>query len=424
METSGNQQEREQLRKLEAYRKLFLRLWLKHWPISLLVFLLVGGMCAGAVAVKSYRSNERFVAQSKMFFYPRQSLKFRTVDIRQAQELFSRQTVLRQAQDRLGVAGGLPTQSEIAVEKNKPNLIIVTVAAGREDTAVNLVNSLTTVCMEEYATFRNRDLSSQMTTLLDRKKELEKAILACERKQQEMAAVSGALTPYQELERLRKVVSDELALLSDTNVQYANEDAKRKKLEEQLKDTSRKGLQYATQLQAFLNDQERLEREVMRLQQLYTDLNPKIRIVVSELEHSRKSYREFLEKNDISDFSPENLAMWDELEKALRATLEKLEFLYENREALNAEVARHQKAVAELTELMPAYNEAGIQRASLVEILHATEEAISELQLLVAAVPNDITLVERAADAESQPLFTKKSAALCVVLALWATGLA
>ncbi len=415
------EKEQEQLRKLEAYRKIFLLLWLKYWPLSLAIFLIVVVMSLGFVALKGICASDRFEAKTKLFFYPRESTMFRVVDSRQVLELFRRQSVLAQTGEKLGMPDGLKHPIVISTEKNKPNLIILTANAESKDFATRIVNTFASFCISEYRNYRTQELAGQMVLLLKRKKELEVSIADAEAKQQSLVKSPGSLNLEQEFGRLRKEVSEELATLSEINIQYSNEEARQKKLTEQLKGST--GIQHAAQLKLMLDDQERLQKEQVRLQQLYTEKNPRLRAVVSELATARETYQEFLKTNDIGDFTPNQLTQWETMQKALNSAQEKMDYLYENREALKKEIDVHQKAIAKLMAVMPEYNEAAILRASQVSLLHGTEEAIGELQLLIAAINSDASQAEEATSAVTQPLFSKKSVAICLVLALWVTGM-
>lgn len=229
----------------------------------------------------------------------------------QTLELFSRLAMRRQVADRLNLGGmdraTLKSRLEINQEKGRPNLIRITVKDAQPEAATLFANTVAEVCIDEYVSFRTDDLRNRLKTLEGRKRELEESVAGCEKEQRELVRLLNSMTPAQELERLRGVMSTSLASLSEINVQIANEEAKSRKLQEQLSHIDATALKHAAQLKAFQDEQERLKHEITRLRQLYTEKNPRLLAAVSEYDDALAAYRAYLKEKKIENYDPDAL---------------------------------------------------------------------------------------------------------------------
>ncbi|MBS1370166.1 MAG: hypothetical protein HPZ91_09455 [Lentisphaeria bacterium] len=415
-------EEQERLRQFELYRKLSISVLLKHWKLIVLIAAATFIGMLTLVRVMAMNSTDRYQAVTRLFYYPRETKSCGAMDIRQAKELFARRTLLQQAAERLNLPEPIGNRVSIGTEKTRPNLIIVTAKAKESDLAVRMANTVAELCIEEYTNFRSGELNSRLNGQLDRKKLLEDSVANDEREQHKMVPGGGSLSPVQELDRLREIVGSALTLLSENNIQYANEKLRYQKLEAQLKEIDPKALQLSAQLNTFLNRLEQQKQEVERLRLQYTDRNPRLLAAREELTYQEKAYEEFLKENGIASYNPDSIRHADSLRDALAASREKLDLYAEKDKALGDEIRKNRDIVAKLTELLPKYTEIDIRRGASISILHSVEEVISDLRLLLASTKSDIIQVEKAESAVPQSLFNKKAVALIMAAAFIVTG--
>jgi len=420
-------EERERMQQFELYRKLCVSILLKWWWAVLLLMVVTAMALTVFFEVKFWGSQERYEAATGLFFFPKEVKSFYApMSQKQTMELFERSTLLKQVADRLNLSpkerASLAGRIEITSDKNRPNLIQIAVKAHTLEGAVLLANAVADVCCDEYVEFRSRDLRSRLDTMLDRKAELERSLDRAEKQQRELVSTWTALSPLQEVDRLRVVISVGLAKLSELNIQYSNEDARRKKLEELLSKIDSNGLKYADRLRELLENQERLKKETYRLRQLYTDKNPRLQAIVAEYEDAVREYEDFVKEKQIRTRDPESLRNADAMLKELSATTESLENLKQNRTALNSEIEKNRETVAQLTAMLPKYDEYVTQRQSLFEILNSVEEGIGDIQLLLAMTPNDLQQVEKVTGATRCSAFDKKAIALIMAGTVVVTG--
>ena len=427
-EFNPQDEERERMQQFELYRKLCVSILLKWWWAVLLLFLVTVTALAVLFEVWFLKSDERYEAATGLFFFPKEVKSFYApMSLKQTMELFERSTLRKQVAERLNLRGKerttLTGRIEISSDKNRSNLIQISVKAATLEGAVQLANAVADVCSDEYIEFRSRDLRSRLDTLLDRKAELKRSLERAEKMQRELVSTWTSLSPSQEVDRLRVVISVGLAKLSELNIQYSNEEAKRQKLEEQLSKIDPSGLKYADRLKELLENQERLKKETYRLRQLYTDRNPRLQAIMTEYNDSVKEYEDFVKEKQIHTSDPETLRNADAMLKELAATNDHMEGLKQNRIALKSEVDRNRETVTQLTAVLPKYDEYATQRMSLFEILNSVEEGIGDIQLLLAMTPNDLQQVEKVTGASSCTAFGKKNIALILGGAVMVTGM-
>lgn len=419
-------EEQERMRQFELYRKLCFSVLLKRWRMIVLIFLVTLTGLAAFCQFRFMNSRVRYEARTGLFFYPKQTKRYGAMDAKQTLELFSRLAMRRQVADRLNLDGmdraTLKSRLEINQEKGRPNLIRITVKDAQPEAATLFANTVAEVCIDEYVSFRTDDLRNRLKTLEGRKRELEESVAGCEKEQRELVRLLNSMTPAQELERLRGVMSTSLASLSEINVQIANEEAKSRKFQEQLSHIDATALKHAAQLKAFQDEQERLKHEITRLRQLYTEKNPRLLAAVSEYDDALAAYRAYLKEKKIENYDPDALRMAESLQLQLADATGKLEFLKQNKHAFETEIARNRSAVLELTGLLPKYSELETRRESFIAILRTVEESISDLQLLIASTPSDIQQVEKVGTADAESAFGKKVVALILFLAFFVTG--
>ena len=425
-EISPQEAERERMLQFELYRKLCVSILLKWWWVILLLIVGTAMVLAVVFEIRFQESGERYEANTGLFFFPKEMKFYAPMTLKQTLELFARSTLRKQVADRLNLSGkeraSLGGRIEITTERTRPNLIQISVKAATLEGAVLLANTVADVCCDEYVEFRSRDLRSRLDTLLDRKAELLRSLDRCDKQQRELVSPWTSLSPSQELDRLRAFIAIALGKLSEQNIRYANEEAKYKKLEEQLSKIDPIALKYTDHLKELLDNQERLKRETQRLRQLYTDKNPRLLAIITESEDSEKEYHDFLKEKGIRAHDPEALRNADAMLKEQAATAENLDVLKQNRSALASEIEKNRATAAQLTAVLPKYNELVTQRQSFFEILNSVEEGIGDLQLLLAMAPNDIQQVEKVTGAVPGTAFDKKSLALTVAGTMLVSG--
>lgn len=425
-EINPQEAERERMLQFELYRKLCVAILLKWWWAVLLLVVGTAAVLAVMFEIRFLESGERYETETGLFFFPKEMKFYSTMTLKQALELFARSTLRKQVADRLNLSGReratLGGRMEISSERSRPNLIRISVKAATVESAVLLANTVADVCCDEYVEFRSRDLRSRLDTLLDRKAELLRSLDRCDKQQRELVSTWTALSPSQELDRLRAFISIALAKLSELNIRYANEEAKCRNLKESLSKIDPVALKYSNHLKELLDNQERLKRETVQLRQLYTEKNPRLLAILMEYKDAEKEYHDFLKEKGIRAHDPDALRNADAMLKEQAAANENLAVLKQNRNSLTSEIEKNRETVSKLTAVLPKYSELVTQRQALFEMLNSVEEGIGDMQLLMAMTPNDIQQVEKVTGAFSGTAFDKKSLALTVAGTMLVSG--
>ena len=422
------EEDAEQLRRLEQYRKLVWVVVQRHYRALLIVFATITCGMMAMYWLNVRLADDRYEAGSALFFYSKQTELIKAMDVRQGFEIFSRRSMMPLLTESMGLppekAGSLHRRITINYDKNKPNLVALSARGATVEEALALVNSFADLCVSEYLRFRSQDLQNSQVVLIARKSELNNAIQEYEKEAAALMKALDSVAPGMEAERLRKTLTEQKTLLSEINVQIANEKSRKEKLDEQLKNIHPAVSRYAARLKDMIAEIERLNKEVVRLETVYTGRNPKLIAAQSELATAEKKYQDFMESKEITDFDADTLHEVDTINSVMTQVVNALETFGENRAALVAEIENNERHVARIAEKLPRYNEITHQRELLHQSLQNVEASLDETRFLLASFGNDVMQVERATNASAKTPFSRRNIVITLIMAIMGTGIA
>ena len=431
MEAELTEAEREQLRKFAALRKTAVLILMK-WGWVLLLAFVVSALAFSTLFVRHYaKSEHRYDAVTQLLYTPRQVAKIQNMSDKQLYSVLSRRSIKRRVGKRLDLDQSerecLTIDLEIKQERHPSNLFTLTARAPTHAGAVEKVNGYAATLIDEYVNYRQRDLENWRASLDIRKDALQKRVSELESEENTLKGQAGVVAPLETLTAINGLLSDQRRNLSMLNVQKANEEAKRRKLEEQTGGIGAMVTSNAAEIRKRGAAIAAIDAEIAALRERYTDINPKVAGKLEERQALMQSYTDFLKARGIEDV---DLATLDRIEahaSDLADTALKLTVLNENIQSLEHEIAENERRSGELTAIIPAFDRLRIKRVDLEQMLRDLDEQMENITYMEMSMRTDLQQIEQAKSASDRdPLDPKNfafafiAAAICTFsLALW-----
>lgn len=431
MEAELTEAEREQLRKFAALRKTAVLILMKWGWILLLAFVL-SALAFSTLFVSHYaKSEHRYDAVTQLLYTPRQVAKIQNMSDKQLYSVLSRRSLKRRVGKRLPLNQSerecLTIDLEIKQERHPSNLYTLTARASSHLGAVKKVNAYALTLIDEYINYRRRDLENWRESLEIRKNTLQKRVSELESEENTLKGQAGVVAPLETLTAINSLLSDQRRNLSMLNVQKANEEAKRRKLEEQTGGIGTMVTSNAAEIRKRGAAIAAIDAEIAALRERYTDINPKVAGKLEERHALMESYTAFLKARGIEDV---DLATLDRIEahaSDLADTALRLTVLDENIQSLEHEIAENERRSGELTAIIPAFDRVRVKRVDVEQMLRDLDEQMENITYMEMSIGTDLQQIERARGASDRnPLDPKNfvfagiAAGICTfILALW-----
>ena len=406
------EEEREQLQKINAMRKVASVILLK-WA-WLILAVLVGSFSVSFVFLVWHfaKSVHRFDAQTRLLYMPRRVSKIETISDKQLLTILERKSLMRRVGERLPIGllekQCLTTDIEIVQERKPSNIFTLKAHAPTWVGAVKKVNAYAEVLIEEYSTYRTRELENWRESIMVRKKSLQDQIAELESEESAAKGQIGVASPSEALTTLNQLISDQRRNMSMLSVQMANEEVKKKKLDELVGNMGPTIIASAPIIHKKSEEIAAVDAEITKLREVYTDLNPKVSGKIEERRMLLDGYMKMLKEKGISGIDVNEI---DRIEKAASELAEislKMEVLSENQRSLEQEIKDNEKKSAELTAAIPAIERLRVKRNDLERTLRDLEDQLDDLAYLQMSTVNDLRQIERAGGAgDKRPLNVK-----------------
>ncbi len=408
-----NENEQAQLRKIIAFQKVVLRIFLKWKWLFLLLFLLLGATFMNYLRVKAQTSVSRFEAATRLLFNPRKVPKIESLTEQQLLSILDRPSLKRKIADHVAMSLDekkcLSTDVVIAQERHPPNLFTLTVASQTEQGAAQKANAYAEILVEEYVAYRTTDLENRRTSVAARRKTLLDQLSAIEAEEKTLKTKTGVVSPQEALLNLNTLISDQRRNLSSLGVDIANENVKRSRLEKEVGASGPTIIANAAAIRRRAEAIAAIDKEVAAMREIYTDINPKI---IGKLEDRNALVKElegFLKSKGVAGLNVDGI---DQVEKSAGELAEcgtRLAVLGEKKRALEQETADNEKKAAELTAMIPEYERLAAHHADMELSVRALGEELSDIADAESTLRNDFRQIERARTGEDRGgLGTKK----------------
>ncbi len=412
-EETINENEQAQLRRIVAFQKVVLGIFLKWKWLLLLLFVLLGTAFVGHLYIRASTSVSRFESSTRLIFNPRKVPKIESLTEQQLLSILDRPSLKRRIAEHVEMTLAerecLSKDVLIEQERHPPNVFTLTVASQTENGAAQKANAYADILVEEYVSYRTTDLENRRTSIASRRKTLLDQLSAIEAEEKTLKTKTGIVSPQEALLNLNTLISDQRRNLSALGVDIANENVKRTRLEKEVGASGPTIIANAAAIRRRAEAIAAVDKEVATMREIYTDINPKI---IGKLEDRNALVKElegFLKSKGVAGLNVDGI---DEIEKSAGELAEcgtRLAVLGEKRRALEQETADNEKKAAELTAMIPEYERLAAHHADMELSVRALGEELSNIAYSESTLRNDLRQIERARSGDDKgSLGTKK----------------
>lgn len=423
------------MQRLLTLQKVVFVIVLKWAWLFALLFVVLFGVFAAYLTFRGAKSVGRFTATTQLLYNPRKVADIDTINDKQIMSILDRASLKRGIANKvempLAEKECLAFDITIKQEKRPTNLFTLTAASQSWKGAVKKVNAYAETLIDEYAAYRAKDLKAWGASIQDRKAKLLEELSEIEAAEAGLKAKTNVMAPQDALVAVNALISDQRKNASAIGVELANEELKKKRLE-QIVGTA--GIVITENAQAIRKRAETIaaiDKELAALREKYTDINPKVTGKLEEREQYVREMQEFLKSKGVEDMNLDDL---DQLEKSageLAECLTRMSALGERRRAVEQELSDNDKRASELAAMIPEYERLQTHRSDVSASIRELEEKLSNITYLSGALKNDLRQIEHAGGSSDKgPFGTKQfvlslgAAGVCLFVAmLWVVAL-
>ena len=392
--------ERVQLKRIMAFQKVSLVIALKWKWLFLLLIVLLGVTFASYLRFKASVSVARYEAVTRLLFNPRKVAKIENISDRQLMSILDRPSLKRRIVDHVEMPVEerecLLKDVEIVHERHPSNLFSLKVASKSENGAAQKANAYAEILIEEYVAYRTADLENWRASVASRRKTVLDQLAAIEAEESTLKTKTGVVSPQEALLTMNTLISDQRRNLSALGVDVANEEVKRRRLEKEVGGSGPAIVANASAIRRRAEAIAAVDKELVALRDVYTDLNPKVIGKLDDRKALVKELEDFLKSKGVAGLNVEGI---DQIEKSAGELTEcgtRLAVLGEKRRALEQELADNEKKASDLTAMIPEYERLMARHADLELTVRSLGEQLNDIAYSESSLRNDLRQIERA----------------------------
>lgn len=412
-------EEREQMRKFAAFKRVSLGILAKWMWFLIIVFGAISFVFATFLVWHSARSGHRFNATTRLLYSPRQIANSHTMSDKQLMSVLERKSLKR----RVGRVLSMPSEDRMSLvsdltikqERKPSNLFTLTANASSWVGAVRKVNAYAEILIAEYITYRKRDLDAWSEVLDLRKKNIMDHIAALEAEESVAKGKVGVASPTETLTILNGLISDQRRNYSMLSVQMSNEEVRRKKLEESVGKMGDAIVKCAPMIRKKSAELAAIDAEIAKLRDVYTDRNPKVMGKLDDRRELMDDYVEMLRENGIDGVSLEDVEQVEQAVRELADVTLRMEVLSESQKSLDHEIKQNEERSEVLTAAIPQIERIRVKREEFDRKARELEEQQGNIEYLLMTSDSDLQQIEKAGGAGDDGPFGIKNFALAVI---------
>ncbi len=431
MEEELTDSEKAQMRQIVTLQKVSMGIIAK-WRVPLtILFSILVVIFSGWLVRKAAYSVHRFTAQTRLLYNPKNVANIGTMSDKQLMSILERNSLKRRIGDRVDMPlierECLTTDVELKQAKHPSNLFNITAASKSWVGAVKKANVYAEILIKEYADYRTKDLKNWSESLSARHSTLMDQLSEIETEEAALKAQTGVMSPQEALLSLNALISDQRRNSSALSVEAANEELKKRKLEETVGGEGEKVMANAQAIRRRSEAIAAIDAEIASLRERYTDINPKVSGKLHERELLVADLQAFLVSKGVQSVDLENLDQVEHAATELSSCVTKLDVINEKRRAIDQEIKDNEKRASELAAMLPDYERLVARRLDIQTSARALDEQMNDISYLEGSLHNDLRQIERASGAtDENPLGIKQfllaaigAAICCFVAAMW-----
>jgi len=289
-------------------QRVVLAIFVKKLPLFVLIFILFFVILEYIFWKQTLNRPDRYVASARLMYNPKGFVHYHPLESKSVPELFVCNNVRKEVAAKLALSPkeelALPKRIEIQQARNKANFIVISTKGNTPEEAIELNRAVLALGIKEFQKFRNADLMDRLDYLQRQKESGLKELAEYELEMQKLLDPVSLTTPEQQLTKLRQTISGQLMTMTELNIKTNNMQQKLDAINEQLKNIDPNIQDHLNTLNYYTSEEERLNRELLRSRQLYTDQNPKVKAAQAELQLIQEQKKAFAKEKNLDILDP------------------------------------------------------------------------------------------------------------------------
>ena len=408
------EEERARLRGLIEFQKLVLGIALRWCWLFVVVFLVLLALFSAFLWMRGSKSVNRYEAKTRLMYSPKKVSRVDPIGDKQLMTILERGSLKRRVLDYVDMdmmeRMCLTVDMKIEQGRRQGNLFTLTAASKTRKGAYAKVNAYADILIDEYVSYRSKDLETWRDSLEVRRKNLMEQISDIDAEEAAFKTTTGSLSPKESLLALNALISDQRKNDSALGVEAANEELKKHKLEDIVGDVGATVLANAATIRKKAAAIASIDAELVQLREKYTDLNPKVAGKLQERNEKVLEFEDFLKSKGVEGVELDKI---DQIEKAageFADCVTRLEVVEQKRAALTKEIADNEKRASELAKIVMDYERIEVRRADLTTAVRDVDDQLSGISYAIGALRNDLRQIERSNGADDNGPFGSKKA--------------
>ncbi|MBP5285151.1 MAG: hypothetical protein ILO34_03470, partial [Kiritimatiellae bacterium] len=426
MEEELSEAEKARLKSIVAFQKVVANIALKWWALFVVVFVAFASAFSAYLWLRGSKSVKRYEASTRLMFSPKKISRIDPLGDKQLMTILERPSLKRKVSEFVDMDESermcLVADMTIEQGRRQGNLLILTAASKTRKGAFAKVNAYADILIEEYVSYRSKDLYNWRQSLEERRRDLLEKLSDIEAEESAFKSGTGALTPSEALVALNTLISDQRRNDSALGVDAANEEIKKRKLEASVGENGPAVMANAAAIRRRVDAITAIDLELVTLREKYTDINPRVAGKVQERADRVAELDEFLKSKGAEGIDLEQI---DQMEKAageLADCATRLEAITEKRAALRREIADNEKRAASLSSVVMEYDRIETRREDVKTLMHELDGQLDGISYALGSLRNDLRQIERTAGADDHGPFGAKKAVFAVGGAFFISG--
>ena len=333
------------------------------------------------------------MAHTTLVYNPQGTNQYPPLDSNLVGNLFLRSNLRRAVAAKLGLSpaeearlGGL---IEVQQVKNTVNFLQISCKGTTAEEALQLNQTVVAIGIEEFLKFRNSDLSERLDALQKQKDAGLKELAEYELEMQKLLEPVSLTTPEQQLDKLRRTITDQVMAVSELEIKINNLRQKLNEVNELLKGIDPNIEDHLNTINYYIAEEERVTRELLRLRQLYTEQNPKITASQTELKLIREQKEAYAKEKNLTRIDPNIMQQLQQLKDNQKIFGDELADLTQQHEIAQQELEYNKKLSENLLPNLTAENKLNNQIFSVRNTLRKVDADLPVLKTLIASVPQE-----------------------------------
>lgn len=383
-------------------RALFI--WIStKWRLILIAFFVFLAIFWSILKYQSDYSSKAWSASAKVFHQTRSERVpsfYKPVDTSTVMQFISSQDAFARVAGRLNAQfenfdKSLFKSVEIGIDRSRKNIIFINADASNPQMAIALVNAIAEEGISEYIRRQNNSMRTMSEERKLQRESIDKEIDAIQDEKKKYYSERTGLPPDLELTKVRDDISAFISKRDEHLLQQSTLAIRLKNTEVALANTP-KNVEFETVVDnAKTIGLDGKKKELETLRKRYTEANPKVLILKSEIADLEKEKASGVQEAPAKITYRKNDIYSDLMAQISNMKLE-LSMIEESIKQIDIEIARKRKIMTDLQEVNKNYSAVLRRENMLNEKSTKLADKINDIEFLVGSAVPDVSMLEPA----------------------------